>query len=143
MVGNCVTHYWLANKVRRTIQVFSLVHFGCSFHFSNSNPPQTPNKNNHRHQGSFLFNLHPSPHFPHPHKTTQTQRHPHGPEGWGCSWPTRRVTQRSLHQRLHHDQIPAPSTLSFSLSNYSFFNKIYGICVILGYDFEIRGRIMS
>ena len=55
MVGNCVTHYWLANKVRRPIQVFSLVHFGCSFHFSNSNPPQTPNKNNHRHQGSFLF----------------------------------------------------------------------------------------
>ena len=99
--------------------------------------PKTPN--NHRHQASFLFI---------PHKTTQTQRHPHGPEGWGCSWPTRWLTQRSLQQRLHHDQIPAPSTLSFSLSlSLSlitlFFNKSSGICVILGSDFEIRGRIMS
>lgn len=42
MVGNCVTHYWLANKVRRPPFRFSplstwAVHFIC---FSNSNPPQ-------------------------------------------------------------------------------------------------------
>ena len=35
-------------------------------------------------------------------------------------------------------------SLSLSLSLITlFFNKISGICVILGSDFEIRGRIMS
>lgn len=126
------------------IQVFSLVHLGCSFHLffqQQSSPTQTPN--NHQQQGSFLFNLHPSPHFPQPpqnHSNTTTP-----------SWPRR--TRLFMTNSPTHSTISSPASPPWSnpSSKYSlflslialFFNKICGICVIMGFDFELRGRIMS
>ena len=139
MVGNCVTHYWLANKVRRPIQVFSLVHFGCSFHFFNSNLQTKTIIDIKVRFSSIFIPLHISliPTKPLKHKDTLMAQKDE-------------AARDQLAESLN-DLFTSVSTmiksqlqvLSLSLSNYSFFNKISGIYVILGYDFEIRGRIMS
>lgn len=139
MVGNCVTHYWLANKVRRPpIQVFSLVHLGCSFHlfFQQQSSPNSKQSSTSRFvslQSSSLST------FPY-HSNTTTP-----------SWPRR--TRLFMTNSPTHSTISSPASPPWSnpSSKYSlflslialFFNKICGICVIMGFDFELRGRIMS
>ena len=139
MVGNCVTHYWLANKVRRPIQVFSLVHFGCSFHFFNSKLQTKTIIDIKVRFSSIFIPLHISliPTKPLKHNDTLMAQKDE-------------AARDQLAESLN-DLFTSVSTmiksqlqvLSLSLSNYSFFNTISGIYVILGYDFEIRGRIMS
>lgn len=67
------------------------------------------------------------------------------------SWPRR--TRLFMTNSPTHSTISSPASPPWSnpSSKYSlflslialFFNKICGICVIMGFDFELRGRIMS